>query len=134
MKQTFIVGIETNHKNFNDWMAEHDKSLCHSLRSNQELKKCETIIELPCLGDTIYRIDLDEIEEDDFEIESYVIECISISDEGICFYYDCFGGFICNFEELVNRNSDKKDLFGNYMFFLNKEDAEAKLAELRGVK
>ena len=134
MKQTFIVGIETNHKNFNDWMTEHDKSLCHSLRNNQELKKCETIIELPRLGDTIYRIDLDEIEDDDFEIEPYVIECISISDEGICFYYDCFGGGICNFEELVNRNPDKKCLFGNYMFFLNKEEAEAKLAELRGVK
>lgn len=78
MKQTFILGIETNHKNFNDWITEHDKSLCHSLMNNQELKKCKTIIELPCLGDAIYRIDLDEIEKDDFEIESYVIECISI--------------------------------------------------------
>lgn len=27
MKQTFIVGIETNHKNFNDWMAEHDNEV-----------------------------------------------------------------------------------------------------------
>ncbi len=134
MKQTFVVGIETSHNNFNDWMTEHGKSLCHSLSNNQELSGCEKLIELPFLGDTIYRIDLDEIEEDDFEIESYVIECISICDEGICFYYDCFGGVICNFEELVNRNPDKKDLFGNYMFFLNKEEAEAKLSELRGKK
>lgn len=134
MKQTFIVGIETNHKNFNDWITEHDNALYQYLKNNQELIGCEKIIELPCLGDAIYRIDLDEIEKDDFEIESYVIECISIFYEGICFYYDCFGGFICNFEELINRNPDKKDLFGNYMFFLNKEEAEEKLAELRGKK
>lgn len=134
MEQIFIVGIETNHKNFNDWITEHYNALYQSLKNKQELIGCEKIIELPCLGDTIYRIDLDEIEKDDFEIESYVIECISIFDEGICFYYDCFGGFICNFEELINRNPDKKDLFGNYMFFLNKEEAEEKLAELRGKK
>lgn len=85
MKQTFIVGIETNHKNFNDWITEHDNALYQSLKNKQELIGCEKIIELPCLGDTIYRIDLDEIEKDDFEIESYVIECISIFDEGICF-------------------------------------------------
>lgn len=134
MKQIFIVGIETNHKNFNDWITEHDNALYQSLKNKQELIGCEKIIELPCLGDKIYRIDLDEIEKDDFEIEFYVIECISIFDEGICFYYDCFGGFICGFEELINRNPDKKDLFGNYMFFLNKEEAEEKLAELRGKK
>lgn len=134
MKQTFILGIETNHKNFNDWITEHDNALYQSLKNKQELIGCEKIIELPCLGDTIYRIDLDEIEKDDFEIESYVIECISIFDEGIFFYYDCFGGFICNFEELINRNPDKKYLFGNYMFFLNKEEAEKKLSELRGKK
>lgn len=134
MKQTFIVGIETNHKNFNSWILEHDNALYQYLKNNQELNGREKLIELPCLGDTIYIIDLDEIEKDDFEIESYVIECISIFDEGICFYYDCFGGFICNFEELINRNPDKKDLFGNYMFFLNKEEAEEKLAELRGKK
>lgn len=117
MKQIFIVGIENNHKNFNDWITEHDNALYQSLKNKQQLIGCEKIIELPCLGDTIYRIDLDEIEKDDFEIKSYVIECISIFDEGIFFYYDCFGGFICNFEELINRNPDKKDLFGNYMFF-----------------
>ena len=27
MKQTFIVGIETNHKNFNDWITEHDNEV-----------------------------------------------------------------------------------------------------------
>ena len=27
MKQTFIVGIETNHKSFNSWIAEHDKTV-----------------------------------------------------------------------------------------------------------
>lgn len=35
---------------------------------------------------------------------------------------------------MINRNPDKKDLFGNYMFFLNKEEAEEKLSELRGKK
>lgn len=33
MKQTFIVGIETNHKNFNDWITEHDNALYQSLKN-----------------------------------------------------------------------------------------------------
>lgn len=27
MEQIFIVGIETNHKNFNDWITEHDNEV-----------------------------------------------------------------------------------------------------------
>ena len=27
MKQIFIVEIETSHKNFNDWIAEHDNEV-----------------------------------------------------------------------------------------------------------
>ena len=27
MKQTLIVEIETSHKNFNDWIAEHDNEV-----------------------------------------------------------------------------------------------------------
>lgn len=27
MKQTFVVGIETSHNNFNDWMTEHDTKI-----------------------------------------------------------------------------------------------------------
>lgn len=27
MKQKFIIEIETNHKNFNDWITEHDNEV-----------------------------------------------------------------------------------------------------------
>lgn len=62
MKQTFIVGVETDKTDFNDWIEEHDEQI----RANERAKTLIEIIDFIkyecCLEDRITKV-LDKAEE-----------------------------------------------------------------------
>ena len=95
------------HEQLAEWLEE--------LKHYKQLEETGRLIELPCaVGDTVWTIDLDINFIDDFKVTD-----IDIMKEGIA---------ICN--HYLGYYFDVND-FGRTVF-LTKEEAEAKLKELRG--
>lgn len=44
MKQTFIVGIDTDHTDFNDWLDEHDKQISANVIDKVRTELIDTIL------------------------------------------------------------------------------------------
>ena len=84
-----------------------------------DLEEQGRLVELPCaVGDTVWQITRNFISE--FKIKSFICD-----NEGIFFYWECISGIYTNILGFSN-NRIGKDVF------LTKEEAEAKLEELKG--
>lgn len=82
----------------------------------------EASCKLPCsIGDTIYRLDIDNL-----EMEPIVIENILITKDDIIFRYDNYDGVICHLLNITEHTL----YLDNYFAFLTKKEAEAKQNEL----
>ena len=99
----------------NSYSQINFQNILRKLARYEDLEEQGRLIELPCeIGDTIWTIDPDINFIDDFKVTD-----IDIVKEGIaiCNHYL---GYSCDFND-----------FGNTVF-LTREEAEAKLKELRG--
>ena len=119
-----------------DWdsIPDSDEALatiCYALQEVQKYKDWEEqglLKKFPCkVGETLYRIDMDDIEN--AEIEEYTIDNILICPDGdVLFKYDSFDGIICHLENIT---SDRRYL-DTYRIFLTQEQAEQKIKEIKG--
>lgn len=106
-------------------------TICYALQEVQKYKDWEEhglLKKFPCkVGETLYRIDMDDIEN--AEIEEYTIDNILICPDGdVLFKYDSFDGIICHLENIT---SDRRYL-DTYRIFLTQEQAEQKIKEIKG--
>lgn len=104
-------------------------SPCFQFPADHELEGHGWQINLPCkVGDTIYVIDTSEAQAY-IEIEPFVIESISIFENGkVVFYSDTYNECaICDLDSLVNGGL----YLGVYRAFLTKEEAEEALKKIK---
>ena len=105
------------------------KKLADELQYYRSLDKQGRLIELPCkVGDTIYLVDTDEQMEDELVKACEIDNIVICKDGDILFRDDVYDGVICQLENIVT----DKPFLDYYRAFLTKEEAEAKLAELKG--